>query len=177
MSVFEAYQQRNVIDAFKGFTNEQIRDHLKRTAQPFAVCCAHFRGDYNLGIAIRNANAFGAREVFYIGKRHRDKRHEVGVHHYTTIHYLDDLEALKALQKHYVFVGVDNVPGAVPIRDYTWPVDALMIFGEEQDGLTPEIKSLCRDIVEIPMQGSVRSLNVGTASGIVMFDYATKAQQ
>ena len=30
------------------------------------------------------------------------------------------------------------------------------------------------DVVYIPQLGSVRSLNVGTASGIVMYDYVTK---
>jgi tRNA G18 (ribose-2'-O)-methylase SpoU len=49
-----------------------------------------------------------------------------------------------------------------------------MIFGEEQRGLSPMALGMADDIVYIPQLGSVRSLNVGTASGIVMYDYVTK---
>jgi tRNA G18 (ribose-2'-O)-methylase SpoU len=44
----------------------------------------------------------------------------------------------------------------------------MFIFGEESKGLSDEILDLCEDYVYIPMIGSVRSLNVGTASGILM---------
>ena len=49
-----------------------------------------------------------------------------------------------------------------------------MIFGEESQGLTEEMLKLCDYAVEITQYGSVRSLNVGTSSGIVMFDYVSK---
>jgi tRNA G18 (ribose-2'-O)-methylase SpoU len=48
------------------------------------------------------------------------------------------------------------------------------MFGEEQRGLSAEALLLADDIVYIPMRGSVRSFNVGTASGIAMYDYCMK---
>jgi tRNA G18 (ribose-2'-O)-methylase SpoU len=50
------------------------------------------------------------------------------------------------------------------------------MFGEEQRGLSPEALALADEVVYIPMTGSVRSLNVGTASGIAMYDYCAKMQ-
>ena len=49
-----------------------------------------------------------------------------------------------------------------------------MLFGEEQRGLSKEALALADHVVYIPMWGSVRSLNVGTSSGIAMYDYAMK---
>jgi len=44
----------------------------------------------------------------------------------------------------------------------------------EDIGLPKEILEICEDVVYIPQYGSVRSLNVGTASGIVMNKFAEK---
>ena len=46
----------------------------------------------------------------------------------------------------------------------------LIFFGEEGCGLTEEILNLSDYRIEIEQYGSVRSLNVGTASGIVLFE-------
>jgi tRNA G18 (ribose-2'-O)-methylase SpoU len=62
------------------------------------------------------------------------------------------------------------VPGSIDISKHPWQRNTLLIFGEEGTGLTPAMQDLCEVIVEIPMFGSVRSLNCGTASGIVMYD-------
>jgi 23S rRNA (guanosine2251-2'-O)-methyltransferase len=49
----------------------------------------------------------------------------------------------------------------------------LFIFGEEQKGLSDYILSNSDRIVTISGRGTVRSLNVGTASGIVLSTYAS----
>jgi tRNA G18 (ribose-2'-O)-methylase SpoU len=72
------------------------------------------------------------------------------------------------------WVAVDNVPGAIPITHYNWSPDTFMIFGEEARGISPMGLGMADDVVMIPQLGSVRSLNVSVASGIVMYDYATK---
>ncbi len=51
-----------------------------------------------------------------------------------------------------------------------------MLFGEEGVGLTKEALNLAEYAVEIPQFGSVRSLNVGTCSGILMYDYVMSLQ-
>jgi len=50
----------------------------------------------------------------------------------------------------------------------------MLVFGEEGVGLTPAMQAFCKKIVYIPQYGSVRSLNCGTASGIVMHDFVTR---
>ena len=74
------------------------------------------------------------------------------------------------------WIGVDNRPGAMPLTDFDWPDNPLLIFGHENGGLDflPELAYSCRDIVYIPQIGSCRSLNVAVAAGITMFDLANK---
>lgn len=165
---------RNVKDEFKALTVEQIRSSLQETSFPYAVCFEHWIGDFNLGTGIRNANAFNSREVFYLGDKRWDKRAAVGVHNYTSINFLPTIEDFIQLKDKYYIVGVDNITGSVPLSSYSWKENTLMVFGEEGVGLTPEIQKLCQEMVAIEMFGSVRSLNSGTASGIVMNDFITK---
>jgi tRNA G18 (ribose-2'-O)-methylase SpoU len=166
--------ERNVADRYKNSTVEEVKADLQATAHPFAVCFEHWIGDFNMGSGIRNANAFNAQEVFYLGEKKWDRRAAVGVHNYTEVQWLATIDDLIKLKERYVIVGVDNVPGSCSIRHYHWPKPTLMVFGEEGVGLTPTVQAICRDIVEIPMFGSVRSLNCGVASGIVMYDFVEK---
>lgn len=164
----------NVEDRFKGKSIEEIKSSLKETHNSFAVCFEHFINDFNIATSIRNANAFNAKEVFYIGNKKIDKRGCVGTQNYTDVNFLSSVDDLVSLKKEYVFVGVDNIPGSVDIQSYCWKKNSMLIFGEEGVGLTEEMQKLCDDIVHIPMFGSVRSFNCGTASGIAMYDYIKK---
>ena len=166
--------QFNVADHFKSKTVEEIKNELTAKAFPYAVCMEHLIGDFNFATVVRNANAFNARKVFYIGDKRWDRRGATGVHNYTDVQFLPTVEELKALKNDYIFVGVDNVPGSIMMQSHTWQPNTLLILGEEGVGLTTAMQAMCDVIVEIPMYGSVRSLNVGTASGILMNDFVSR---
>jgi len=164
----------NVEDRFKGKTKEEIVESLRSTSHSFAVLMEHWQGDFNIGTMIRNANAFNAKKVFYYGKKRYDRRGTVGTHHYVDLNYISSHENLLELKKHFSFICLDNIEGSVPMQDFNWPENSLMIFGEEGIGLTKEILELADHVVSIQQYGSVRSMNVGTTSGIAMYDYMNK---
>ena len=167
----------NVTDQFKNKSVEEIKDILRSTSHPFSVLMENWQGDFNIGTMIRNANAFNAKKVFYYGRRRYDRRGTVGTHHYVDLNHIDTSEALRELKKRYTFVCMDNVEGAVSMEDFRWPENSLMIFGEEGTGVTPEMLELADYVVSIKQYGSVRSMNVGTTSGIAMYDYTRKLNE
>ncbi len=166
--------QFNVLDKFKDMEPDQIKAELKNTCFPYAVLFEHLIGDFNLGTGIRNANAFNAREVFYLGDKRWDKRAALGVYNYTDVKFLSTLDELMELQKQYTFIGIDNIPGSIPLEEMECNPNVMFVFGEEGVGLTPAMQSFCKHIVYIKQHGSVRSLNVGTASGIIMHDFVSR---
>lgn len=168
-------ENRNIISEFQNFSTQEIKEKLIAQSFPCAILMEHWRGDYNFSVAIRNANAFGAREVFYLGHKKFDPRRAVGTHHYTEVNYLSDFEQVQALKNKYpIFIGVDNVPGACDISSFQWPTDkVLLIFGEETSGLSKEMLSFCDSVVSIRQYGSVRSLNAAIASAITLFSYSS----
>lgn len=166
--------ERNVIDEFKHLSEDDIKSKLQSTAFPYAVCFENVINDFNISSSIRNANAFNAKEVFYIGDKKFDRRGMQGVHNYMNIKWLPTIDDFLKLKTIYKIVGFDNISGATAMSQYTWTTNILIVFGSEGVGLTDTMKSMCDEFVYIEQFGSVRSLNVATASGIAMNDIVTK---
>lgn len=52
--------------------------------------------------------------------------------------------------------------------DLTGPI--AFILGSEEDGISPEYMKLCDERIKIPLQGTIESLNVSVAAGIIIFE-------
>lgn len=53
-------------------------------------------------------------------------------------------------------------------EDYSKPL--AIIMGSEETGISPELLRSCDQIVKIPMQGEISSLNVSVAAGVLLFE-------
>lgn len=166
---------RNISDYYKYWETEAIKANLDTKRNNFSVLVQNVIRDFNLGVVIRNSNAFLAKEVIIYGKRQYDKRGTVGTYNYENINHVKTIEELK-FPDNYLIIGIDNIAESKPIETFEYPKDkhVLFVFGEENIGITDELKSICHEFLYIKQYGSVRSLNVGTASGITMFSYCSK---
>lgn len=168
---------RNVINFYKYWETDAIIADLDTKRHNFSILCANIQGDFNIGTVVRNANAFLAKEVIIYGKRKFDIRGTVGTHHYTHFQHVNELDDISVLKTPETYIiGVDNIDGAEAIDDIQFPADKHIIFalGEENSGLTPEMLAICDSLVYIKQFGSVRSLNVGSASAIIMYEYCRR---
>jgi 23S rRNA (guanosine2251-2'-O)-methyltransferase len=53
-------------------------------------------------------------------------------------------------------------------KDFTHPV--AFILGNEYEGIAWDYQRVCNDSVNIPMTGTIKSLNVSVAAGIILFE-------
>lgn len=166
--------QRNVIDEFKSLPDEEIKAKLKQRAFPFAVCFENLINDFNIASGFRNANAMNAEAFYYIGTKKFDRRGMCGIHNYNNIEWLSTIDDLVSLKTKYTFVGVDNIDGAIPLDDYVWKPNSLIIFGSEGVGITPDMQKMCDEMVYVKQYGSIRSMNVAACSAIIMNDFVMK---
>lgn len=168
--------QRNVRDCYKSMPTEDIKRDLAEKALPCAILAQNIEHDFNLGAIMRAANFFGIFDFYYYGRKKIDRRSCVGCYHYMNIVNLSTIDDVRKLKSKYVFVGLENnVPSTIPIKKFAWAPNTLFCFGEEQMGLDQSIQSLCDHLVEIPAVGSVRSMNVGAAASIAIYDYVNKS--
>lgn len=175
-------ETRNVINFYHYWEHEAILADLDSKRNNFTVLCSNLYNDFNIATVIRNSNAFLSKQVILYGSKQYDRRGTVGTHHYTNFSHaktFSDLEnQLKIIRGTYGMVkvvGIDNVPGALAIDQFNWCPNThyVLAFGQEQVGLPTEILDICDHILYIKQYGSVRSLNVGTASGIAMYALAS----
>lgn len=166
---------RNIIDYYKYWATDAIIADLDAKRHNYSVLVSNKLNDFNIGSVIRNANAFMAKEVFLYGKKKFDHRGAVGTHHYTHFQHVKTLEELNFSDDSYI-VGVDNIENSKPIETFIWPKDKhiVLVFGQEDIGLAPELLNICNECVYIKQYGSVRSLNVGCASAITMFSLCSQ---
>ena len=171
-------ETRNIIDHYHYWNHDAILADLDSRRHNFSVLCSNLYNDFNISTVVRNANAFLTREVIIYGSKQWDRRGAVGTHNYNRMRYFkeDQLDALLDYVSEYHVVSVDNVDRSVDISEFSWREDqhTLLVFGQEQVGVPPALLESSESVVYIPQYGSVRSLNVGTASGIAMYQYCTK---
>lgn len=167
---------RNVIDEYKSLPDEEIGRIIAEKSLPFAVLMEHWEQDFNIGTLLRNANALGAREVFYIGEKKWDRRGAVGVQNYTKLQLLRDRSELETLSKRYTFVALEQTGGSVSLSQFVWPENPLIVVGSESLGVSAETLALCPYRAVIEQRGSVRSMNAATSASIAMYDFATKLE-
>jgi tRNA G18 (ribose-2'-O)-methylase SpoU len=87
-----------------------------------------------------------------------------------------DAEALERLldERAYSLVCFEDAPGASALPGFAWPERPLIAFGQEGPGLPAELLDRADSTVVIPQFGSMRSINVGVAAGIAMYDWHAK---
>jgi tRNA G18 (ribose-2'-O)-methylase SpoU len=60
---------RNLIDEYKGLTNEEVFAALDKKRSPLEVAIENVEHDFNIGTVVRNANSFNVSKVHIIRKK------------------------------------------------------------------------------------------------------------
>lgn len=164
---------RNVTDEFKGLPHEAIVAALDGRGVGLEIAIENTLRDFNMGTIVRSANAFGVRRVHVIGRRQWNKRGAMSTDKYLHVQYhaspQEFAEAMKTDGK--TIVAIDNVEGAVNLAETDLPENIVMVFGQEGPGLSAELLALADTIIAIEQLGSTRSVNVGVAAGIAMYEW------
>jgi tRNA G18 (ribose-2'-O)-methylase SpoU len=166
--------RRNVPDEFRYWSVEAIVAELDTRRLPLQVAIQNWEHDFNIGSMVRTANAFNVERVHIIGRRRWNRRGAMVTDRYLHLeHHATTAEFLAWLDDHQVTpIGVDNLPGSVPLETTQLPEKCCLIFGSEGPGLTDELVAGCERLVAISQYGSTRSLNAGAAAAITMYHWA-----
>ena len=83
---------------------------------------------------------------------------------------IEAIAAAKAAGRQCVALTLNERAVAFDVFDYSWP--CTLVVGSEMMGLPGQIADRCDGVVAIPMFGLMESLNVATATGIVVHHMA-----
>lgn len=175
---------RNLLDQYKGMSNEQVFAALEQKRNDLEVAIFNVTHDFNAGTIVRNANAFNAAKVHIIGRRKYNRRGAMCTDKYLDICYWLSVEEFLADQRargREVVAIENNVQGVVknngtevecqPLSQKKFEKGTTLVFGGEAEGLSAELLAGADEVREIESFGSTRSVNVGVASGIAMYEW------
>lgn len=166
---------RNLRDQYKGMANEAVFDDLAEKRNALEVAIENVGHDFNVGTIVRSANNFNARKVHIIGRKKYNRRGAMCTDKYLEVVYWSDLQGFLADQKRrgQEVVAIENNTDRVkPLASKKFVQATTLLFGSEGDGLTTEALNNADDVREIESFGSTRSVNVGVAAGIAMYEWA-----
>ena len=166
---------RNLQDEYKGLTNEQVFDALDEHRNPLEVAIENVEHDFNAGTIVRSANNFNAAKVHIIGRRKYNRRGAMCTDKYLEVVYWPEVEDFIKDQRARgrELVAIENhTERAQGLAQKKFKRETTLVFGSEGSGLTEELINEADDVREIESLGSTRSVNVGVAAGIAMYEWA-----
>ena len=163
---------RNLVDEYKGLANEQVFDALNKKRTPLEIAIENVEHDFNIGSIVRTANSFNVQKVHIIGKKKYNRRGAMCTDKYLEILHHPTVKAFLDTQKDRELVAIENnTPRAKPLHNKTFANNTTLVFGSENNGITENLLSKAKDVRFIESFGSTRSVNVGVAAGIAMYEW------
>ena len=132
---------------------------------------------HNLGAIIRTAHAAGANAIVIPERRSApltetvDRASAGALEHLPVARVTNVSQTLERLKENGFWIyGLDDQGAELYDRiEYSTPT--AIVLGVEGNGLHKNVQKHCDLLVRIPMAGSVSSLNVSVAAGVVLFEW------
>lgn len=163
---------RNLIDEYKGLENEQVFSELEKSRIPLEIAIENVEHDFNIGSIVRTANSFNVKTVHIIGRKKYNRRGAMCTDKYLKIVHHPAIEDFLKTQENRELVAIENnTSRAKRLNDKKLVQNTTLIFGSENNGISDELLAKADDVRFIESFGSTRSVNVGVAAGIAMYEY------
>lgn len=138
---------------------------------------------YNVGSIFRLADAVAAKKIYLCGQseippNHRIKKASINTTEWVDWEYCETaIEVIKKLKKeikNIQIIAIEQSSKSIPYEKYEYILPTCLIVGHESDGISKEVLEICDGIVELPMFGVNKSLNVMVSLGIVLYQVIEK---
>lgn len=154
-------------------TEEDLKN-IKRN--PIYLVLDDVLDTYNIGSLFRLADAIAAEKVFICGRSEfppnsRIHKAAVGTENWTSWEKADSaIEVINKLKKEGVtIVSVEQNEKSISYKDLVAPFPCAIVIGHETDGVSKEVLDASDIVVELPMFGINKSLNVWGTAAVVSY--------
>ena len=153
-------------------------DLVKIKRREIYIICDNILDTYNTGSIFRLADAVAAKKVYLCGKTvtppyHRITKAAVGTDKWVPWQYAstagEAVSSIKYLVTGIKIIAIEQSAKSVDYRRVDYSLPLAFIVGNETEGVSKEALKLADTIVEIPMFGVNKSLNVMVSLAIVLY--------
>ncbi len=162
-----------------GMSRDEAKRELDRIRHPLRLAIDRAKNPFNIGTMIRTAHSFLAREILLIGTEPWYERAAMGMQRWENLTEVPDEEAFldRARDEAWKLVVFEKDHAQVGLWDADMPEDAVLVFGNEDDGVSPGILAAAHEVVGIPMYGINHSYPVSVACGMGLAEWARRRYQ
>jgi 23S rRNA (guanosine2251-2'-O)-methyltransferase len=147
---------------------------------PLVIILDNVRSAMNVGSVFRTADAFACEKIILGGITATPPNREItktaiGATESVIWEYASEIADYIAILKAdgYKIFGIEQTEQSVMLDQQLPKHDkAVLIFGNEVDGVSDSVMELLDGCIEIPQFGTKHSLNVAVCAGIVMWEFS-----
>lgn len=145
---------------------------------PIYIILDNVMDTYNIGSIFRLADAVAAKRILLCGETEtpphtRIKKASINTTEWVEWEHFETAKSaisnLKSQISNIKIIAIEQDKKSIPYdkAEYSFPI--ALVVGHETTGVSKEVLKICDQIVEIPMWGVNKSLNVVVSLGIVLF--------
>ena len=153
-----------------------LEEAASRGQAPLIVICDELSDPHNLSAILRSAECAGAHGVVIpkrrsVGLTATVAKASAGAVEYMKVARVTNISAAIAeLKEHGVWVYGTAAEGSIPMYQADLKGPAAIVIGNEGDGMSPLVRKNCDQMVSIPMNGRISSLNASAAASILLYE-------
>lgn len=181
-------QHQGVVAQAAPYAYAEVEDILQAAEQkgepPFILLLDEIEDPHNLGSILRTADCTGVHGVIVPKRRSAQvtatvSKTSAGAAEYVPVARVTNLgQTIDSLKEKGIWVVGTDVSAAAGIYEtnvFDGPV--AIVIGNEGKGMGRLIREKCDDLVKLPMNGRINSLNASVAAGVVMYEVLRRRTQ
>lgn len=165
----------------KQLRTTEVDPHIAKSIKknPVTIILDNVLDTYNVGSVFRLADAVAAQKVILCGEtltppNSRIKKASINTTGWVDWEYKktakEAVEYLRAKNNDIRVVAVEQDPRSKPFHRIRYDFPLALVVGHETNGVSKEVLDMADMIVEIPMWGINKSLNVMVSLGIILYE-------
>ena len=165
----------------------RFKEVASRRQTDLTVILENVHDLHNIGAVLRSCDAVGIDEIFIIdtdprllGRKLSDnKSSSTGINKWIKIHEFNSiLSCITAVSEKYErIIGTALGEKSKSIHDFDYTSSTAFIFGNEKEGITPELQKHIDYNMIIPQFGFAQSLNISVACAVTLYEVLSQREQ
>ncbi|HWC52267.1 MAG TPA: RNA methyltransferase [Chitinophagaceae bacterium] len=156
---------------------QKLRSVLSKRQNDITVVLENVFDPHNISAVMRTCDAVGIQDIYVLNSkipRHKKwgAKSSSSAAKWLTIHQFDNAEeCFSSLRKNYSTILTTHLSSdAVSLHEIDFTQSIALIFGNEHEGVSEEIRKLADGNFIIPQVGIIRSLNISVACAVTLYE-------
>lgn len=156
---------------------QRLKNVLDKRQNDLTVVLENVFDPHNISAVMRTCDAVGIQDIYVLNtkiSKHKKwgARSSSSAAKWLTIHqYTDAGICFSALRKNYPLILATHLSSsAISLYDIVFTGRVALVFGNEHDGVSEEIRALADGNFIIPQVGMIRSLNISVACAVSLYE-------